>query len=546
MTKTKRREDIAALAVDAAVDALSPLVTAVSLYDRDSGELRRTAAASGMVETSDRTGELSDDEMAWDAFVRGEVQFVENAGDGSPVGPKTAIPLGDHGVFVAEFATQNDFNEDDAAFARTLATSTEAAMEAADRERTILDRTERLRERNDDLDRLRRVDAIVRDIVGTLVRATSRGAIEREVCERLAAVNDWDFSWVGERRVTRVGIGARTHTGSETYLDAVDAASDEAAFTGTPAEQALSSGDPVVKDDIVATPAPEGWRTVTLDHGFRSVAAIPLRHEHREYGVLEVYSTDPRAFGEEETALLVELGDMVAYAVNAVERERAMVAGAGPELELRVENTTGTFPELAAAADTSVAVDGLVPGSDGSFLAYATLSDAAPEDVETYVERSTNVEQLRPLAVEDGRFEFRLSTVDLFETVAAGGGTISGLTADAAGTTVRVRLPATGNVRDFVEAFTSAHEDVEVLAQRSTPEGAGDVRSGFVDRLTDRQREVMRVAYHAGFFDWPRESTGEDIADTLGVSPPTVHKHIRAVERKLIGAVLEADPSGGM
>jgi predicted DNA binding protein len=56
--------------------------------------------------------------------------------------------------------------------------------------------------------------------------------------------------------------------------------------------------------------------------------------------------------------------------------------------------------------------------------------------------------------------------------------------------------------------------------------------------LTDRQREVVEIAYHSGFFEWPRDSTGEEIAETLGVSPPTVHKHLRAAERKLLAAIL--------
>lgn len=39
--------------------------------------------------------------------------------------------------------------------------------------------------------------------------------------------------------------------------------------------------------------------------------------------------------------------------------------------------------------------------------------------------------------------------------------------------------------------------------------------------------EVLGTAYFAGFFDWPRASTGEDVAELLGVPQPTVNRHLR-------------------
>jgi predicted DNA binding protein len=61
----------------------------------------------------------------------------------------------------------------------------------------------------------------------------------------------------------------------------------------------------------------------------------------------------------------------------------------------------------------------------------------------------------------------------------------------------------------------------------------------FTSRLTDRQEEVMRTAYEAGFFESPRESSGNDVADLLGVSQPTVNRHLRRGERKLLELVFD-------
>jgi predicted DNA binding protein len=62
----------------------------------------------------------------------------------------------------------------------------------------------------------------------------------------------------------------------------------------------------------------------------------------------------------------------------------------------------------------------------------------------------------------------------------------------------------------------------------------------FDESLTDRQRAALRAAYHAGFFEWPRDATGEEIADSLGVSPPTFHQHLRKAEGKVFQTILSS------
>jgi len=36
-----------------------------------------------------------------------------------------------------------------------------------------------------------------------------------------------------------------------------------------------------------------------------------------------------------------------------------------------------------------------------------------------------------------------------------------------------------------------------------------------------------------GYFEWPRENSGEEVADCLGITQPTVNKHVRLGEQKL-------------
>jgi PAS domain S-box-containing protein len=54
----------------------------------------------------------------------------------------------------------------------------------------------------------------------------------------------------------------------------------------------------------------------------------------------------------------------------------------------------------------------------------------------------------------------------------------------------------------------------------------------------------LETAYHAGFFEWPRDSSGEELADALGIAPATFTQHLRTAERKLLDALFEELPTG--
>jgi predicted DNA binding protein len=57
------------------------------------------------------------------------------------------------------------------------------------------------------------------------------------------------------------------------------------------------------------------------------------------------------------------------------------------------------------------------------------------------------------------------------------------------------------------------------------------------DRLTDRQRETLRLAFHAGYFDWPRNADAETVAAEMGIAQSTLSQHLRTAERKLLDAL---------
>jgi len=62
-----------------------------------------------------------------------------------------------------------------------------------------------------------------------------------------------------------------------------------------------------------------------------------------------------------------------------------------------------------------------------------------------------------------------------------------------------------------------------------------------VEKVTDRQLEVIRTAYELGYYEVPRRATMKDIAAEIGVEPATVSEHVQRAERNIIRKELSLD-----
>lgn len=57
--------------------------------------------------------------------------------------------------------------------------------------------------------------------------------------------------------------------------------------------------------------------------------------------------------------------------------------------------------------------------------------------------------------------------------------------------------------------------------------------------LTERQREVLAVAYELGYYEQPSETSHEELADVLDCAPSTVGEHLRKAEKRLVSEVFD-------
>lgn len=59
-----------------------------------------------------------------------------------------------------------------------------------------------------------------------------------------------------------------------------------------------------------------------------------------------------------------------------------------------------------------------------------------------------------------------------------------------------------------------------------------------LDSLTNRQREVLEIAFDHGYYDVPRSTSTKELAADLGLDDSTVSEHLQRAERNLLSTVL--------
>lgn len=89
--------------------------------------------------------------------------------------------------------------------------------------------------------------------------------------------------------------------------------------------------------------------------------------------------------------------------------------------------------------------------------------------------------------------------------------------------------------RFLEETESDGYHVAAVAAQPLTAENGGRP----ADAVTRRQLEVARRALDMGYYSWPRQASGKDLACRLGVSPPTVLEHLRKFESRVVRDYLE-------
>lgn len=388
-----------------------------------------------------------------------------------------------------------------------------------------------------DLSALNQLNGVVNGVTRAVIDRSTREEIKRTTCDRIAASASYAAAWLGEPNTATESVDVHASAGlGEEFTPAALSNDAENSANWTLTAEALRSGEITTARNVELA-----GRT------YPSAAAIPVPYADTVYGVLTVYTERGDAFRSQEENVLEHLGGIVGHAIAAADRKQALMSDTAVELEFRI-------PEVFAAGSVDapeepITIQQTVSVNDG----YRVFGTATPETVDALAATSESVPHWESVKVvtdrgDSVRFELSVSEAPVVSEVAELGGTVERIRIDGSDLRLTVRLPNDVSVRSVIDTVQNRYPDGEAVARRQVAESDADTPSlGQVWRaeLTERQRTVLRTAYFAGYFEWPREASGEEVADALDIAPATFSEHLRAAQNGIFEGLLEGDDPDG-
>ena len=180
-------------------------------------------------------------------------------------------------------------------------------------------------ERGDELQRAKAMLSLQRSVSELILHAGSEDELERRVCQLLVDYGSFPLVWRAVTQEKDERLHPSVSAGEETdYLMKIKVRYDDTPHGNGPLGRAMKNREPVIIGDLLADPTHEPWMKQAEKSELHSLAALPLLHEGREYGLLSIYSKDRDYFGGPELKGLTLVADLLAFGVH-IHREAESV-----------------------------------------------------------------------------------------------------------------------------------------------------------------------------------------------------------------------------
>jgi len=94
-----------------------------------------------------------------------------------------------------------------------------------------------------------------------------------------------------------------------------------------------------------------------------------------------------------------------------------------------------------------------------------------------------------------------------------------------------------GDTQEAIAAFRTSHQEHNIPINIAMVHASLPIQGDSYE-LTETQREALVLAYERGYFNTPRESSLEEIAENLGITQQSLSSRLRRGHRRLISETL--------
>lgn len=289
-------------------------------------------------------------------------------------------------------------------------------------------------------------------------------------------------------------------------------------------------GTPVSEDEhpvtrVLETKEPEygfeHW--IDLPNGterWLSSNSAPVLNEHGEVGYVVVGFED---------------------ATRLKEREDKLTSDKSRVLKLHSKQLFSPLLDVADG-DMRIDVDQVVRLQDGSVLQYLTGRGISAKGLIDVFDRAYGVDDTRLLqsSADECQVEVHVEAPTVSLVFADLGGQVKSLfqTTGAAGPLLTAEVPGDVESRTALQAARKVYPDIRLESQelQYSPRLLYDILENV---LTERQFTSLQTAYYGGYFETPRKSTGDELAERLGITRQTFNQHLRLAENTVLEQLFE-------
>ena len=210
--------------------------------------------------------------------------------------------------------------------------------------------------READLEKLNRTLKAHSRSARAMMRAANEADYLREVCRIVVEDCGHAMVWIGfaEEDAAKTVRPVAYSGFEEGYLDTLKLTWADTERGRGPTGTAIRTGKPSSCRNMLTDPNFAPWREEALKRGYASSLVLPLRAGGKVFGAITIYEGKPDAFSEDETELLSDLADDLAFGITSLHLREAH---ARMEDELR---SLALFPDENPGPVMRVSKDGTI------------------------------------------------------------------------------------------------------------------------------------------------------------------------------------------
>lgn len=541
--------EIAQTVVEVAGDILACDAAAVYRYDDHAGHLAPVAVSDQFAELLEEPPAIDPGNgILWETFTEGDDTYVADVRPrqdpfavGTPIRTLLLVPMGEHGVLVfcsAQIDACDSLCRD---IAGTLSATAADALSRAQQTQALRERERESSIQAERLERVQQLNDEIRAIMKAVVESRSRVAIAETLSSSLVTLDAIDCAWVAQPDANRDELDITATAGAvRQYLSELPLDIDDE--NQLPAVQAVRERQSVVEPNIASHPHAGAWRQQALVHELRTVMSVPLVHGDILYGVLTLGSSEPGRFDDLTQEVLTELGSLIGYALNALDQRNALLEDETVTLRFDITGADDTFIQVAADLQTTLHVENISSQPGQGYLVHGRFEHSDPESVAEALDAHPTIREHRHISEsDDPLFEMALVGECLATRVSGLGANVHSMQVEQSRCQLVVSIPRDRDKTAFVSQLEATYPDVELKAQKSSAPETSPWERRLEHDLTERQQEILRTAFFSGYFDQPRQSSGQDVAEALGISQPAFSKQLRTSQRRILSSLYESE-----